>query len=259
MGGVRIAVAGGTGVVGRPLVDELAQRGHEIVVLARSHGVDVESGAGVAEALSGADVVVDVTSVPTLSRKRAVRFFEAGTRNLTETGRLAGVAHHVVLSIVGIDRVPGFGYYAGKLRQEQLALSGPVPSTVLRATQFHDFPVQLLARTRGPVAPVPRMRSRPVDVTEVASALADLAVGPARGRAGEIAGPEVLEIIDMARRVAVGRRVVGFRLPGPAGRALAAGALLPQEPGTPVLQGRITFDEWVASRPSRPPDEPMGR
>jgi uncharacterized protein YbjT (DUF2867 family) len=244
---MRVAVAGGTGVVGRHVVTALEEAGHEVVVLTRSKGVDVEAGTGLDAALVGVTAVVDASNVMTLSRKRSVQFFTTATGNLLAAEERAGVAHHVALSIVGVDQVD-FGYYEGKRRQEELVLAAPVPGTVLRATQFHEFAEQTLARTRGPVAVVPRMRSQPVAAREVGAALARLAVGPALGTAPEIAGPEVLEMTDMVREV-VRRRgprrlVLPVRAPGQAGRAMAGGALLPTGPGP---RGQQTFAEWLVA------------
>lgn len=244
---MRIAVAGGTGTLGRHVVAELRHRGHEPVVMSRSTGVDVTTGAGLDAALEGTDVVIDVTSVTTMSRSTAERFFEAGTRELMRAGRRAGVRHHVAVSIVGIDGAPEVAYYGAKLRHEELVLAGPVPGSILRATQFHVFPAQFLDRFRGPVTPVFRMLTQPVAASEVAEALVDIGEGPARGHAGDIAGPEIHELVDLARRVvrARGQRrlVIGIRPPGTAGRKLLDGVALPGPEG---LRGRITFEEWLA-------------
>ena len=242
---MRIAVAGGTGLVGRYVVTALIDAGHDPVVLSRTQGVDLASGTGLDQALAGAQVVVDVSNVATLSRRRAVEFFSASTRHLQEAGARAGVRHLVVLSIVGVDRVDT-GYYAGKRRQEELALAGPIDASVLRATQFHEFAQQLLARSRGPVVVVPKMRVQPVAAREVANALVTLTLGPAAGYAPEIAGPEERDLVDMVRRVVQARGLrrvlLPLRLPGAAGRAMADGALLPTESGP---RGRQTFDEWL--------------
>jgi uncharacterized protein YbjT (DUF2867 family) len=173
----RIAVAGGTGMVGRHVVDRCRELGHEPVVLARSLGVDVTTGAGLASALADVDAVVDVTNVTTLSRRTAVAFFESATTHLLAAEQAAGVAHHVVLSIVGVDRVD-FGYYLGKRRQEELVRDGTVPWTIVRATQFHEFPGQVLARSRqGDRAPIMDMPTQPVASAEVARLLVQLATG----------------------------------------------------------------------------------
>ena len=245
---MKVVVAGGTGVVGRRVVRALEERGVVPVVLARSVGVDVVTGQGVPEALEGVDAVVDVTNPPTVSGSKAAAFFEAATRTLLAAEEQAGVRHHVVLSIVGVDRV-GTGYYRAKLRQEELALAAEGRVTVLRATQFHEFGAQWLARTRGPVVPVPRMRTAPVAAREVAEVLAEIAVGPVLGAAGDLAGPEVLEMPDVVRRTARARGdrrpVLGLWLPGAAARAARTGGLLP---AGAARHGRLTFAEHLASR-----------
>jgi uncharacterized protein YbjT (DUF2867 family) len=242
---MRVAVVGGTGVVGRHVVDALTTGGHLPVVLARSAGIDVTTGAGLDDALAGVEAVVDVSNVTTMRRSTAVAFFEAATTQLLSAGQRAGVRHHVVLSIVGIDDVD-YGYYEGKRRQERLARDGAVPVSILRSTQFHEFPGQVLGQAVGPVAVAPRMRVQPVAAAEVGAALATLAVGPPVGRAPDLAGPEVHDVVDLARRLvrAQGRRriIVPVRLPGEAGRRMASGALLP---GPDADAGTVTFDAWL--------------
>lgn len=243
---MRVAVAGGTGVVGRYVVQALTDAGHQPVVLARSRGVDALSGKGLDDALSDVGACIDVTNVLTLHRRTSVAFFSTVTRNLLAAGQRAGVAHHVALSIVGVDRV-GSGYYEGKRRQEDLVLTGPVPGTVLRATQFHEFPGQVMSGMRGPVAVIPRMRVQPVAAREVGSHLAKLAVEPAGGLAAELAGPQQHELIDLARRLVTARnlrrRLITLRMPGTPGRRMADGGLLPLGEGP---RGRVTFEEWLA-------------
>jgi uncharacterized protein YbjT (DUF2867 family) len=243
--GMRMAVAGGTGLIGRQVVSLLEQAGHEPVVLARSRGVDITTGAGLDAALAGAQAVIDVSNVTTLSKKRSVRFFTAGTSRLLEAGVRAGVTHHIALSIVGIDRV-GWGYYAGKLRQEELIRAANLPWTVLRATQFHEFAEQLLARSPGPLVLVPRMRVQPVAAREVAARLVELALGPAVGLAPEMAGPQVHELVELVRQVvqARGRRrlVVPVRIPG--GGAAARGGLLPSGQDA-YTRGSQSFQDWL--------------
>jgi uncharacterized protein YbjT (DUF2867 family) len=228
---MRVAVAGGTGLTGRHVVDSLAGSGHEPVVLARSGGVDLVTGAGLAAALAGADAVIDVSNVTTSKRSVSERFFIAATTHLRDAAAEAGIGHYVLLSIVGLDRVD-LPYYSGKRRQEELLASGTVPWTVLRATQFHEFAGQVLDRTSGPVALIPRMPSRPVSVAEVADVLVEaVATGPVHGYATELAGPEVLRLDDMARRVlrrrGERRWVLPVRLPGRVGGQLRAGGALP--------------------------------
>ncbi|HVW81781.1 MAG TPA: NAD(P)H-binding protein [Mycobacteriales bacterium] len=250
---MRVAVVGGTGVVGRHTVEALRAAGHEAVVIARSAGVDVASGRGLDAALAGAKAVIDVGNIATVRRSAAEAFFDKATRNLLDAGAKAGVEHLVVLSIVGCDRVD-LGYYFGKRRQEELVLAGPLPFTILRATQFHEFPGQLIDRTPPvpvPVNVVPRMRSQPIAAREVGTALARIVGEAPAGRAPDLAGPEVHEMPDLVRMVmrARGSRkaVIGVRLPGATGKALAHGGLLPDAEGP---RGRETFAEWLAAQPA---------
>lgn len=243
---MKIAVAGGTGVVGRHVVDAAQRAGHDVVVLARSRGVDVLTGGGLAAALTGVEAVIDATnSGTTLSAKKATTFFESATRNLLDAESAAGVAHHVVLSIVGIDGIDA-SYYAGKLAQERLVAAGMVPFTIARAGQFHEFAGQLLSGMGGPVAVVPKLLMRPVAAREVGEHLVRVAEGKPVGRAADLVGPRDEVLIDVARRQlafdGVRRGVLEVRLPGAYGRGLAAGAL---RGGPDAVQGRITFDEWL--------------
>jgi uncharacterized protein YbjT (DUF2867 family) len=242
---MRVAVAGGTGLTGGYVVQSLTAAGHEPVVLARSRGIDLVAGTGLAEALAGCGGVIDVSNVTTTRRSVAERFFTAATTNLRDAATAAGARHYVLLSIVGVGRIE-LGYYAGKQRQEDLLHAGTLPWTVLRTTQFHEFAAQLLSRVSGPVAPIPAMPARPVAVAEVAAALVEaLDAGPA-GYATELAGPEDLQLVDMARRV-VRRRgerrlVVPVPVPGRAGRAFRAGAGLP---AGEFRVGKRTFADYL--------------
>jgi uncharacterized protein YbjT (DUF2867 family) len=246
---MRVAVVGGTGVVGQHVVAALSEAGHEPVVIARSTGVDVVSGLGLDQALAGAKVLIDVSNVQTISRSASERFFHATTTNLVDAGSRAGVGHFVVLSIVGCDRVD-MGYYMGKRVQESIALEARLPVSVLRATQFHEFPAQLLDRAPGgPLLPVPRMRSQPIAAREAAQALVEVALGEPAGMAGDIAGPEVHDMPDLVRLVLRARSsrrlVVPFRLRGTTGKSLARGGLLPD--GT-ARYGHQTFAEWLSAQ-----------
>ena len=235
--------------MGTPLVQALENRGHEVVVLARATGVDLLTGSGLAERLAGIDAVIDVLSTPTTSRRKAVRFFSTTTANLLAAEQAAGVSHHVALSIVGIDEVP-FGYYQGKVAQEEAVTSGPVPWTILRAPQFHEFAAQLLDRTSvGPVAIAPKMTSAPMAATEVAEQLADLATGDPQGMATPLRGPETLPMHDLVKRVSreLGPRklVLTVGMPGAVGRGMTGGALVARDP---AVVGTQTFDQWLETR-----------
>ncbi|GAA1312856.1 SDR family oxidoreductase [Saccharothrix xinjiangensis] len=240
---MKIAVAGGTGVVGRKVVEEVARAGHEAVVLSRSN-VDLTTGEGLDEALSGCEAVIDVSNGPAWTREEVERFFTAATTHLLDAAERAGVRHLVALSIVGADEVD-LDYYFGKRRQEALVAAGRVPWTVLKATQFFEFPEQVLSQATGPVARVPAMLSQPVATEDVATRLVELAAGEPQGFAPPIAGPERLRVADMARQL-VARRGDDLRVEeaedGPAG--LATGGLTPKGEYT---EGKRTYAEYLAS------------
>jgi uncharacterized protein YbjT (DUF2867 family) len=260
-----VLVVGGTGTAGRPTVRELVRRGHAVRVLSRRRDGapdpgarfvegDLVSGAGLTEGLAGADAVVDVSNIATLKGDRARAFFVGATRRLVAAEAAAGVRHHVLLSIVGVDRVPT-GYYKAKLAQEQAlaeaADAAGVGWSLLRATQFHDFAGQIAATARrGPFVIVPGMTVRPVSTEEVAAALADaVEAGPA-GRLPVLAGPATMRLPDMVRallrRRAEGGFVVPLPLPGRAGSGLVPA------PGEPARYGRRTFAEWLQAQGQTP-------
>lgn len=240
-----IAVAGGTGTIGAPVVARLRELGHEARVLSRREGVDLETGRGLD--LTGVDAVIDAIGVETNSAKRSVGFFAATTGALLQAGADAGVRHHVALSIVGAEAAP-HGYYAGKARQEQLVRQGAVPWTIVRATQFHEFAAQMLRRgTIGPLTLTPRARTQPVSSRDLAAQLVDLALGKPLLAAIEVAGPREEALIAMVRAyaAATGRRgpIVQIPFPGGFGRALADGTLLP---GADARILPESFGDWLA-------------
>jgi uncharacterized protein YbjT (DUF2867 family) len=203
---VKTAVAGGTGLVGRQTVEAVRRVGHDPVVLARSAGVDLTSGAGLAAALDGVDAVIDVTNTRSVNTDQVRAFFATVTEHLVAAEHHAGVRHHVALSIVGLDRLPDDGHYAGKREQERLALSGPVPASVVRATQFFDFAAQMVNWTRrGQSVTLAPLLVQPVAVTDVADVLVEVAVGEPVNGICELAGPETQDLVDMARRTLAAR------------------------------------------------------
>jgi uncharacterized protein YbjT (DUF2867 family) len=245
----RIAVAGATGRVGVHIVDLLETDGHEVVQIARSKGVDVITGAGLAEALEGVEVVIDATTPPTPDEQAAIEFFTTAARNLQEYGGRAGVRRIVLVSIVGIDRFSG-GYNAAKVMQEQTHLVGPIPVRILRATQFHEFVEQLMDWGRqGDVAYVWRMRTQLVAARTVAEALVELATEnkpvPATGDGPiwEIGGPREERLVEAARRLAARNgdpvRVEEVDAPDP---LFETGGSLP---GPDAVLAGPTFDEWM--------------
>lgn len=245
---MKIAVAGGTGTVGRHVVEAIAAQGHQTVVLSRAAGVDLMRGEGLVGLLAGVDVVIDVTSTPTALAADSVRFFGTVTANLLQAESLAGVGHHVVLSIIGAAKINA-AYYAGKKVQEDLVMGGAIPWSLVRAAQFHEFVTQLIDRGKvGPIQVAPTMRSQPIAAVEVAAALVGIATGEPQQLTADLAGPKVENMADLVRRylraVGVSRPVLQVPFPGSFGRGMRDGSLLA---GPNARLGSVTFDEWLAA------------
>ena len=246
---MRIAIAGGTGVVGSPTVDAVRAAGHEAIVLARSRGVDLITGKGLDAALDGVDAVIDTLNVTTLNAETAIEFFTKATGNLLAASERGGVGHIVMLSIVGIDQIP-VDYYAGKLAQEEVVEASAVPWTIQRATQFHEFAAQMFARAKfGPVHLAPRARTQPVAAAEVGERLASLAAGAPLGRARDFAGPheEALDAMVKAYAKNAGYRgwVPSVSIPTAQMKGMRAGLALP---GPDADLGTQAFADWLAAR-----------
>ena len=245
----RIAVAGATGRVGRHVVDVLNERGHDVVAISRSNGVDVITGDGLVTALEGAEVIIDVATGPSPEQGAATEFFTTATRNLQEAGEKTGVRKLVVVSIIGTDRAVG-GYGAAKLAHERAALAGPIPARILRAAQFHEFVEVLMGWGRqGDVVYLPKMRTQIVAARTVAEALADLALStePEGAQPAEIAGPREEYLPDLAALLAAKRgeqvKIEAVSNPADPDDALNTnGGLLPSAHAT--LAGP-TFAEWL--------------
>ncbi|MFC0600294.1 SDR family oxidoreductase [Streptomyces palmae] len=189
---MKVVVVGGTGLIGSQVVAMVRERGHEAVAASPSTGVDILTGEGLAEALKGAEVVVDVVNSPSFEAEAALDFFTRAARQMFEAEREAGVRHHVTLSIVGADQVPGYGYYRAKVAQEEAARGGGIPYSIVRATQFFEFiaPVMDMA-TQGTEVRLPPTRLRPIASAEVAAAVTEAALGEPSHGLRDIAGPEV--------------------------------------------------------------------
>ncbi len=243
---MRIVVAGGTGLLGSLVVEQARSAGHDTTVLTRSTGADLVTGAGVDAALADADAVIDATNVGERDEAKAAAQFGLLASHLIAGAQRAGVPHVVLLSIVGVDRNP-HGYYAGKLAQEQVYAASPVPWTILRATQFHEFAQQLFEQAKaGPAHVAPRGRTQPVAAREAAAHLLELAAGPAAGRAQDLAGPREEKLSDMIKGYA---KAIGYRgpvmavdLPGAQMKGMRAGLNLP---GADAVLGIQTFAEWL--------------
>ncbi|MEU2037113.1 SDR family oxidoreductase [Nocardia niwae] len=247
---MRVAVVGASGRIGREVTDVLRSHGHEVVVISRSAGVDVHTGAGLADALAGVDVVVDAINAATTETEGVTAFFRIVARNIQRASAAAGVQRIALVSIIGIDRFTA-GHYAGKLAQEHAYREGPVPVRILRAAQFHEFTEMMLDwTTRGDTAYVPKYRTQLVAARTVAEQLAHLAVAENAPESVEIAGPEELYLAAATAEVAARRGEPGrveeiVDRDDPNHALQADGALLPG-PGA-ILAGP-TFQQWLTQK-----------
>src|SRR5215467_6340271 len=198
---IKIVVIGGSGLIGTKLVNNLRGQGHEVVAASPSSGVNALTGEGLAGALNGAQVVVDVANSPSWEDKAVLDFFETSSRNLLAAEASAGVRHHVALSVVGTDRLLASGYFRAKMAQEKLIKVGPTPYTIVRATQFFEF-VGGIAKeaTEGATVRLPSALMQPIAAEDVATALADVAVGEPMNGTLEIAGPEQIRQDELVRQ-----------------------------------------------------------
>lgn len=243
---MRIAVAGATGNIGALTTTALEKAGHEVVRISRSLGVDLLTGEGLDAALAGVDAVVDTTNCTATDPEETVAFFGTVTRNLLAAEKQAGVRHHVLLSIVGMSRVEGNAHYVGKREQERLVAEGPVPWTIVPATQFHDFAEMVADWTeQDGVATIAPLLVQPIAPADVADVLAEIAEGTPHGRYADVAGPETQDLVDMARRTHAARGREVRLVPtwaGLFGVSMAGEALLPGE-GARIAP--TTFEEWL--------------
>ncbi|GEC08978.1 LysR family transcriptional regulator [Streptomyces spinoverrucosus] len=196
---MKIAVMGGTGLIGSQVVGKLNAAGHQAVPHSPSTGVDIISGEGLDEAVAGADVVVNLTNSPTFD-EASLDFFQTSMDNLLAAAHKAGVGHFVLLSIVGVDQVPELDYYRAKALQEQLLASGPIPYSIVRATQFMEFIDAVMSWTaddntvRLPATPI-----QPIAANDVADAVAEVAVGAPLNGIRNIGGPEIFALDELGR------------------------------------------------------------
>jgi len=244
----KIAVAGATGRLGRHAVDVLHERGHEVVPISRTTGVDVISGEGLASALETVDLIIDAATSPT--PEGAAEFFATSVRNMQQAGSEHGVEEILVVSIIGTDHFD-VGYNAAKLIQERGHIEGPVPARILRAAQFHEFVAELVEWSRqGDVSYVPEMRTQLVAARSVAEALADLVDGadaaPVGNPISEVAGPREENLVDAARLFAAqngnGLRIEAGAWPEDPEGLYPNGALLP---GPVAKLAGPTYEEWL--------------
>jgi uncharacterized protein YbjT (DUF2867 family) len=198
---MKIVVIGGTGLIGSKLVSRLREQGHEVVAASPDTGVDTVTGQGLAEALAGAQVVVDVSNAPDWGDAAVMNFFQTSARNILAAETAAGVGHHVALSVVGTERLQGSGYFRAKLAQEEAIKAAAIPSTILRATQFFEFIGRIAdGSTHDGTVPLPPIFFQPEAADDVAAALADIAQGPPVNGTVELAGPERFRLDELVRR-----------------------------------------------------------
>lgn len=198
---MKIVVIGGSGLIGSRVVTNLRQHGHEVIAASPSSGVNSITGEGLAQAFAGAQVVVDVTNAPSWEDKAVLEFFETSSRNLLAAEAAAGVGHHVALSVVGTDRLLASGYFRAKMAQEKLIKAGPVPYTIVRATQFFEF-VGGIAQpaTEGQTVRLPPAMMQPIAADDVAAFVADAALSKPLNGMFDIAGPEPIRQDELVRR-----------------------------------------------------------
>jgi len=246
----KIAVAGATGRLGVHVVDVLTAQGHQVVPISRATGVDIITGEGLAEALTGVEVIIDVASWHGSEQEAATEFFRTSARTLHEEGRRAGATRIVAASIIGADKATA-GFVAAKKVHEELLLAGPLPVRLLRAAQFHEFVGQLLDWQQGDVAYLPSLPTQLVACRTVAEELVDLALAAEAPETPipEIAGPRKENMADAARLLGAlrGIEVVGIDGGGiPDAEIAAAGGFLP---GPHAKLAGPTFSEWLDTRP----------
>lgn len=245
---MRIAVIGGTGLIGSKLVSKLEEHGHEPVAAGLATGVNAVTGEGLAETLEGADVVVDVTNSPSFEEGPATQFFTASTRNLLDTAATAGVGHYVALSVVGTDRLAvNSGYFRAKLAQERLIQDAGRPYTIVHATQFFEFVKTIAAvGTEGNTVRIAPILIQPIAADDVAAGVGKVAVGEPANGIVEIAGPNQFRLDDLIRRRLSAandpREVRADPTAGYFGFQTEERTLVP---GDDARIGQIRFEDWL--------------
>ncbi|WP_448808809.1 SDR family oxidoreductase [Agromyces bauzanensis] len=247
---MKIVVIGGTGLIGSKVVSELAERGHEAVAASPNSGVNTLTGEGVAEAIAGADVVVDVSNSPSFADDDVLAFFTTSTANLLAAERDAGVKHHVALSVVGSDRLPDSGYLRAKVAQERLIAESGRPYTIVRATQFFEFVLRIADEaTVDGTAHVSTGLMQPIAAADVSAAVARAALAEPANGIVEVGGPEKLGMDELIRRGLAARGDTRPVVSDPEapyfGTKLTGDELTP---GPDAQRSNTTFAEWLAAQ-----------
>jgi uncharacterized protein YbjT (DUF2867 family) len=245
---MKIVIIGGSGLIGKKLVNNLRQRGHQVVAASPSSGVNTLTGEGLADALAGAAVVIDVANSPSFEDKAVLEFFQTSGRNLLAAEAVAGVGHHIALSVVGTDRLLASGYFRAKMAQENLIKASPIPYTIVRATQFFEF-VSSLAQSATDAQSVrlPPALMQPIASDDVAAALTEIAVEQPLNGTIELAGPEPIRMDELVRRFLIAnrdaRKVTTDVHAGYFGAAVSDQSLTP---GDNPRIGPTRFEDWLS-------------
>ncbi len=250
---MKIVVIGGTGLIGSKLVQTLRERGHDALAASPKTGVNTITREGLAQAIDGAAVVVDVANAPVWEDKAVLDFFETSGRNLLAAEAAAGVCHHVALSIVGSERLPGNGYFRAKVAQESLIKASGIPHTILRATQFFEFVggIAQSATVGGEVRLSPAL-IQPIASDDVVAALAEVALAPPVNATLEVAGPEAIPLDELVRRFLQATKDTRKVVPDIHARYF--GDVLNDQsltPGRNPHLGTIRFEDWLARQTAR--------
>jgi uncharacterized protein YbjT (DUF2867 family) len=245
---MKIVVIGGTGLIGSKLVEKLRQDGHAALAASPDTGVNTITGEGLTDALEDARVVVDVANAPAWGDAAVMNFFQTSSRNLLTAEAHAAVKHHVVLSVVGADRLPESGYLQAKLAQEDAVKAAGVPYTIVRATQFFEFIGRIAdSNMNGDAIHLPPVAVQPEAADDVAAALADIAAGPPANRIVELAGPERFRFDELTRRFLTATK--DSRLVEADAQARYFGAELDDHSLVPGDSARIAptrFEDWLS-------------
>ena len=245
---MKIVVIGGTGLIGSKLVNTLREHRHEAIAAAPTSGVNSLTGEGLADALKGASVVVDVTNSPSWEDAAVLKFFETSTRNLLAYEANAGVGHHVALSVVGTERLLESGFFRAKMAQENLIKSSPVPYSIVRATQFFEF-VKSIAdfSTEGKNVRVPSVLIQPMAADDVASAVGTIAMGSPLNGTVEVGGPERFRLDEVIRLDLTARKDPREVIADP--QASYFGIQVTEDtliPGKEARLGQRRFENWLS-------------
>jgi uncharacterized protein YbjT (DUF2867 family) len=244
---MKIVVIGGTGLIGTKLANKLRERGHEALAASPSSGVNTVTGEGLAPALAGAQVVVDVANAPNWEDNAVLAFFETSGRNLLAAEAVAGVGHHVALSVVGTERLLASGYFRAKMAQEKLIKASPIPYTIVRATQFYEF-VGGIAQfaTEGQTVRVPPVLMQPIAADDIAAVLADVSIASPLNGTFELAGPEPIRQDELVRQFLKATGDTRTVITDP--KALYYGIAVNDQsltPGDNPRLGTIRFEDWL--------------